>query len=416
MKDGTVQVEGASDDQYHTGLDDRNRSRVAECIVCKLLLRHRHLPLLGLYDPCPCCIAGSHTSAPFVCRRSRAPACEAGEANRVQHDDISCACRKTAAHRVPKWSRTEAGEHSAIVLQRAMVRLDQVITRRLHCFPQVGILTSPGEASHAVVFCHGYGSSKAGFHLPALADALAAVGVASLRFDFAGAASCMCAKEVTGDGPAAKCGSPKSNCEDWFNCCTSGNGESDGTFRLAGYWDEVSEIEPGLLVHSSWQPCPSMVRLFIFRVELALISQVEDIRCAVMLLREQERLNVCAILGHRCELWEGTLPRLQLWRVAWTAGHHDRGPVPARSKGGTDVILYASKYDGEPECECIINVCGRFFLATGIEERFGADIFERLKDEGPISMPHPSKNGPDWILTEEVRMVQRHRDVCAGIA
>ena len=32
----------------------------------------------------------------------------------------------------------------------------------------------------------GYGSNKNGFHLPALAAALAARGVASLRFDFSG--------------------------------------------------------------------------------------------------------------------------------------------------------------------------------------------------------------------------------------
>ena len=74
------------------------------------------------------------------------------------------------------------------------------------------------------------------------------------------------------------------------------------------------------------------------------------------------------------------------------AGQLDQHSGPAHSKGGTDVILYASQYDGEPEC--IINVCGRFFLATGIEERFGADIFTRLKEEGPISMPHPNSDGP----------------------
>ncbi len=65
-----------------------------------------------------------------------------------------------------------------------------------------------------MVLCHGYGSSKAGFYMPALADALAAVGVASLRFDFAGAASCMCTNEVHRDGPAANCGRLHVNCED----------------------------------------------------------------------------------------------------------------------------------------------------------------------------------------------------------
>jgi len=97
------------------------------------------------------------------------------------------------------------------------------------------------------------------------------------------------------------------------------------------------------------------------------------------------------------------LSPLQLPVIARRQGNTTSVLVPARSKGGTDVILYASKYDGEPECECIINVCGRFFLATGIEERFGADIFMRLREDGPISMPHPSHDGPDWLLTKEVR-------------
>jgi len=104
------------------------------------------------------------------------------------------------------------------------------------------------------------------------------------------------------------------------------------------------------------------------------------------------------------QLCEGLLLPVQLCLTAWTAGQRGQCPAPARSKGGTDVILYASKFDGEPECGCVINVCGRFFLATGIEERFGADIFARLKDDGPISMPHPNTNGPDWLLTEEVRL------------
>lgn len=82
-------------------------------------------------------------------------------------------------------------------------------------------------------------------------------------------------------------------------------------------------------------------------------------------------------------------------------GRHDA----ARSKGGTDVILYASQYDGEPECQCTMNVCGRFVLARGITERFGTDIFARLKQEGAISMPHPNNDGPDWLLTDEVRLV-----------
>jgi hypothetical protein len=74
----------------------------------------------------------------------------------------------------------------------------------------------------------------------------------------------------------------------------------------------------------------------------------------------------------------------------------------ARSKGGTDVILYAQKYDGDPAV--VINVCGRFDLASGITARFGEDVYARLKLEPAISMPHPNNNGPDWLLTDEARL------------
>ena len=54
---------------------------------------------------------------------------------------------------------------------------------------RAALLRLPGgqsAATEAVVLCHGYGSSKDGFHFRALADALAAAGLASLRFDFTG--------------------------------------------------------------------------------------------------------------------------------------------------------------------------------------------------------------------------------------
>ena len=78
------------------------------------------------------------------------------------------------------------------------------------------------------------------------------------------------------------------------------------------------------------------------------------------------------------------------------------------SKGGTDVILYASKYDGDPYR--IINVCGRFGLVEGINDRFGEDIHGRLKEERTIPMRHPN-GGPDWMLTEEVRRNARYCDM-----
>ncbi len=61
----------------------------------------------------------------------------------------------------------------------------------------------PSRRQDAAVLCHGLSSHRDGFHLPALADALAAAGVSSLRIDM------------------------------------RGNGESEGAFEFANMRDEA---------------------------------------------------------------------------------------------------------------------------------------------------------------------------------
>jgi len=58
----------------------------------------------------------------------------------------------------------------------------------------------------AVILCHGFSSHRDGFHYRALAERLAAAGLASIRFDFAG------------------------------------NGESEGVFNFGNYASEVADI------------------------------------------------------------------------------------------------------------------------------------------------------------------------------
>lgn len=72
--------------------------------------------------------------------------------------------------------------------------------------------------------------------------------------------------------------------------------------------------------------------------------------------------------------------------------------VVGHSKGGNVVLLYAAKYDDTP---LVINYCGRFNMLTGIKERFGADIFERLERDGSVQMLEPLQNFT-WQLTKEV--------------
>ncbi len=56
------------------------------------------------------------------------------------------------------------------------------------------------------------------------------------------------------------------------------------------------------------------------------------------------------------------------------------------SKGGTNVILYASRHDGDGVR--IVNVCGRCHLKTGISARFDEETLARLEREGSLQLPH----------------------------
>lgn len=77
-----------------------------------------------------------------------------------------------------------------------------------------GILMDVGSCE-AAILCHGYADTKNGFHLPALAQALAAKGCSTLRFDF------------------------------------TGNGESEGRFRYGNYAAEAEDVRCAIeLLHS----------------------------------------------------------------------------------------------------------------------------------------------------------------------
>ncbi|XP_011093741.1 uncharacterized protein LOC105173627 isoform X2 [Sesamum indicum] len=69
--------------------------------------------------------------------------------------------------------------------------------------------------------------------------------------------------------------------------------------------------------------------------------------------------------------------------------------VLGHSKGGNIVLLYASKYD---DIGAVVNVCGRYDLKKGIEERLGKDFLERIKKEGHIDVK--TRSG-DYRVTEE---------------
>ncbi|KAL6507195.1 hypothetical protein OROHE_022094 [Orobanche hederae] len=57
--------------------------------------------------------------------------------------------------------------------------------------------------------------------------------------------------------------------------------------------------------------------------------------------------------------------------------------VLGHSKGGDDVLLYASKYHDIP---AVVNVSGRYALKRGLEERLGNSFLERFKKDGCIDV------------------------------
>lgn len=69
------------------------------------------------------------------------------------------------------------------------------------------------------------------------------------------------------------------------------------------------------------------------------------------------------------------------------------------SKGAGSVLLYSSKHDDIPN---VVNVAGRFDMCTGVKERFGENIIERLASEKQIAMTIKRDDGKkiEWMLTK----------------
>lgn len=63
------------------------------------------------------------------------------------------------------------------------------------------------------------------------------------------------------------------------------------------------------------------------------------------------------------------------------------------SAGGDAVLLYASKYH---EIPAVINLSSPSDLKRGMEDRFGKDIWERLKKDGYVDVV--SKTGNFLVL------------------
>lgn len=63
------------------------------------------------------------------------------------------------------------------------------------------------------------------------------------------------------------------------------------------------------------------------------------------------------------------------------------------------MLLYSSQHDDIPN---VVNVAGRFDMCTGIKERFGENIIERLASEKQIAVTNEKDDGSkiEWTLTK----------------
>ncbi|KAM0969822.1 hypothetical protein FF1_018032 [Malus domestica] len=81
--------------------------------------------------------------------------------------------------------------------------------------------------------------------------------------------------------------------------------------------------------------------------------------------------------------------------------------ILGHSKGGDDVLLYASTYH---DICTVVNVSGRYDLKKGIEERLGKDYMEVIKKEGFIDVKNKS-GAVSYRVTEDSLMDRLSTDM-----
>uniref|UniRef100_A0A803NT27 Serine aminopeptidase S33 domain-containing protein n=2 Tax=Cannabis sativa TaxID=3483 RepID=A0A803NT27_CANSA len=84
--------------------------------------------------------------------------------------------------------------------------------------------------------------------------------------------------------------------------------------------------------------------------------------------------------------------------------------IVGHSKGGDAVLMYASKYH---DIRTVVNLSGRYDLKSGIAERFGEDIMQKLGENGYIDVKD-EKSGGSYRVTKESVMDRLNTDMHAA--
>ena len=70
------------------------------------------------------------------------------------------------------------------------------------------------------------------------------------------------------------------------------------------------------------------------------------------------------------------------------------GAILGHSKGGTDVVLYASKHGDVPR---VVNVSGRCDLKSGVVERLGEEGMKQVRETGQFEV-HDRLGHPPHLI------------------
>ncbi|MCO5591285.1 hypothetical protein L7F22_045266 [Adiantum nelumboides] len=84
--------------------------------------------------------------------------------------------------------------------------------------------------------------------------------------------------------------------------------------------------------------------------------------------------------------------------------------ILGHSKGGSSVLLYASKFN---EVCKIVNASGRLDLKVGLDKLLGSDYLERV-EAGPVTVKNPSGN-TEFCVTKESLMERLSTDLIAAV-
>ncbi|XP_065049336.1 uncharacterized protein LOC103992696 isoform X2 [Musa acuminata AAA Group] len=153
--------------------------------------------------------------------------------------------------------------------------------------------------------------------------------------------------------------------------------------------------------------------------ELLLLIVVERSLSGCYMILDQRSLLSCAmVLDLRSES-EGVFQFGDYWKEAedlhavvlyFSEQKYEISAIVGHSKGGDDVLLYASRYR---DVHTVVNLSGRFALDRGIERFLGKDFIQRIKKDGFIDVV--DKTGKVLFrVTEESLMDRLNIDMHAA--